>query len=52
MKLILEAAYWKLEATKVEYTKLAKTTKKKAMEQKEKVENPDPDMIQGCSQAL
>ena len=40
----LEAAYCKLDATKTEYAQLAKTTKKKAKDQKEKGANPDPDI--------
>ena len=42
--LALEAAYCKLGATKTEYAQLAKATKKKAKEQKEKDVNLDPDV--------
>ena len=39
---MLEAAYCKLDAAKTEYAQLAKSTNKKAKEQKEKGANLDP----------
>ena len=42
--MVLEAEYCKLDATKTECTQLAKNTKKKAKEQKEKGANTDPDV--------
>ena len=42
--LVLEAAYCKLDALKAEYTQLVKTTRMKTKEQKEKDENPAPDV--------
>ncbi len=40
----LEAVYCVLDAAKTEYAQLAKATKKKAKDQKEKGVNPDPDV--------
>ena len=40
--MVLEVAYCELDAAKMEYTKLARTTKKKTKERKENDENPAP----------
>ncbi len=40
----LEAAFCQLDSATTEYTQLAKATKKKAKEQKEKGVNPAPDL--------
>ena len=42
--LVLEKAYWKLDATKTEYAQLANISIKKANEPKEKEVNQDPDV--------
>ena len=42
--MVLEAFHCKLDAAKAEYAKLAKTTRKNTKEQKEKDENPVPDV--------
>ncbi len=39
---VLEATYCELDATKTEYSQLAKATKKNTKDQKEKDANPDP----------
>ncbi len=40
----LEAAYCKLDITKMEYAQLEKVTKKEDKKQREKGTNPDPDV--------